>query len=57
VVREQIAKKKTQYILTMIDSDMPRDAAGERIEFPEEEVVLRLHDEGAAGRLFKMAEF
>lgn len=57
VVREQVATEKTQYILSVIDSDIPRDAAGDRIEFPEDETVLRLHDEGAEGRLFKMAEF
>jgi hypothetical protein len=39
------------------DSDIPRDAAGRRIEFPEDEVVLGLHDEGEEGRLFKMPEF
>jgi uncharacterized protein YydD (DUF2326 family) len=41
----------------MIDSDMPRNAKGERLEFPADEIVLSLHDDGAAGRLFKMAEF
>jgi uncharacterized protein YydD (DUF2326 family) len=54
VVREQ-SNQKNQYIL--IDSDIPRDARGQRIEFAEDEIVLRLHDEGAEGRLFKMQEF
>jgi uncharacterized protein YydD (DUF2326 family) len=57
VIREQIASKKTQYILTLIDSDMPRDSEGNKISFGDDEIVLRLHDEGNAGRLFKMAEF
>jgi uncharacterized protein YydD (DUF2326 family) len=57
LVREHIASKKTQYILTLIDSDIPRDQKGDRIEFPADEVVLRLTDEGKNGRLFKMAEF
>jgi uncharacterized protein YydD (DUF2326 family) len=57
VVREHIASKKTQYILTLIDSDIPRDEKGKRIEFPPEEIILRLSDEGQNGRLFKMAEF
>jgi uncharacterized protein YydD (DUF2326 family) len=57
VIREQIAGNKTQYILTLIDSDMPRDAEGRKIAFAEDEIVLRLHDEGNEGRLFKMAEF
>jgi uncharacterized protein YydD (DUF2326 family) len=57
VVREQTSTKRLQYIFSMIDSDMPRDAQGERLEFPPDEIVLRLHDDGAEGRLFKMAEF
>ena len=57
VIREQIASKKMQYILTLIDSDMPRDPDGDKINFSEDEIVLRLHDEGNEGRLFKMAEF
>lgn len=57
IIREQIASKKTQYILTLIDSDMPRDAAGKKLTFANDEIVLRLHDDGNDGRLFKMAEF
>ncbi len=57
IVREQIAQGKTQYIMTLIDADMPRNAAGKRRPFPEDEIVLRLHDEGDDGRLFKMPEF
>ncbi|MER9731315.1 DUF2326 domain-containing protein [Mesorhizobium sp. M0217] len=57
IVREQIASGKTQYILTLIEADMPRDAKGKRIAFGEDEVILRLHDEGDDGRLFRMTEF
>jgi uncharacterized protein YydD (DUF2326 family) len=57
LVREQTAGKRLQYIFSMIDSDMPRDAKGERLEFPADEIVLSLHDDGADGRLFKMPEF
>jgi uncharacterized protein YydD (DUF2326 family) len=57
VVREQIVSSNSQYILTLIDSDVPRDAAGKRIPFEDNEIVLRLHDGGAEGRLFRMAEF
>ena len=57
IVREQVASKKTQYILTMIDSDTPRDSEDVRVEFPPEEIILRLHDDGQSGRLFKMSEF
>lgn len=57
VVREQIAANKTQYIMTLIESDLPRNAKGKAIQFNDDEIVLRLHDEGHTGRLFKMAEF
>lgn len=57
VIREQVASKKTQYIMTLIDSDLPRDADDQRVEFRDNEIVLRLHDSGKDGRLFKMAEF
>ena len=57
IIREQVASKKTQYILTLIDSDMPRDADGNKVEFGPDEIVLRLHDDGNDGRLFKMSEF
>jgi uncharacterized protein YydD (DUF2326 family) len=57
IIKEQIANSKTQYILTLIDSDMPRNERGEKITFGEDEVVLRLHDDGNSGRLFRMAEF
>ncbi|MDC5806383.1 DUF2326 domain-containing protein [Vibrio europaeus] len=39
----------SQYILTVIDSDLP-----EEIEFTEDEIALRLHDDGDEGLLFKM---
>jgi uncharacterized protein YydD (DUF2326 family) len=57
VIRDQVSNMKTQYILTLIDSDMPRDPESKKIEFSEEEIVLRLHDDGNEGRLFKMSEF
>lgn len=57
VVREQTLTNRMQYIFSMIDSDMPRNPQGERLEFPPDEIVLRLNDDGADGRLFKMAEF
>jgi len=57
LVREQVASGRTQYIMTMIDSDIPRDAKDERVAFATNEIVLQLHDDGMDGRLFKMAEF
>jgi uncharacterized protein YydD (DUF2326 family) len=38
-----------QYILTLIDSDLP-----ENVNFTDEEVILTLHDDGEQGLLFKM---
>lgn len=57
VLREQTATGKLQYILTAIASDLPRNADDEVVNFDNDEVVLRLHDEGIQGRLFKMGEF
>jgi uncharacterized protein YydD (DUF2326 family) len=41
-----------QQIITAIDSDLP--SLGEEL-FQDEEIILRLNDEGDAGRLFKMS--
>ncbi len=44
-----------QHIVTLIDSDLPRQVTSyEQPLFDDSEVVLLLHDEGEAGRLFKM---
>jgi uncharacterized protein YydD (DUF2326 family) len=57
LIREQIADNRIQYILTVIEADLPRGTDGNLINFDESEVVLRLHDEGTGGRLFRMGEF
>lgn len=57
LVREQTASCKLEYIMTTINSDLPRTAGGKLVKFPDEEIVLRLHDDGPSGRLFKMGEF
>ena len=57
LVREQTASKKIQYIMTVIASDLPRTELGKVLTFIDDEVVLRLHDDGPKGRLFKMGEF
>ncbi len=44
-----------QYILTIIDSDIPRDDMDKTIVFSDEEVILRLHDRDDSGRLFEMS--
>lgn len=57
VVREQIANNKTQYIMSLIQADLPRTSGGKPIKFADSEIVVRLTDEGDRGRLFKMPEF
>jgi uncharacterized protein YydD (DUF2326 family) len=57
LLREIAAKYKIQYILSAIDSDLPRDEKDNRIEFPSKEIVLELSDQGTRGRLFRMDEF
>lgn len=57
LVREQVAGKKLQYIMTVIASDLPRNSAKKVVSFPSDEIVLRLHDDGPEGRLFRMGEF
>lgn len=58
LVREVIRGGKLQYILSVIDTDLPRDIeTGEQMSFKPEEIVLTLSDQGDAGRLFKMPPF
>lgn len=58
VIRKYCADYRIQYILTAIDSDLPRDTAtGQKIAFPTEEIALELNDSGDTGRLFKMPKF
>ncbi|MCX2929449.1 DUF2326 domain-containing protein [Mycobacterium sp. CVI_P3] len=52
VIREY-ADAGIQQIITLIDSDTPPPETGGPA-FEEGEIVLTLHDEGEAGRLFKM---
>lgn len=46
-----------QQILTVIDSDLPLDTDGNQFRFQDDEIVLRLHDDGENGRLFRMANW
>ena len=54
VVEDVIQNGKIQYILSVIDSDVPRDNKSKRIDFSDDEIVLRLSDAGDEGRLFKL---
>lgn len=42
-----------QSVVTLIDSDMPRDSSGEPMIL-DREIILKLHDRGQDGRLFRM---
>jgi uncharacterized protein YydD (DUF2326 family) len=57
VLRETASKFHVQYILSVIDGDLPRDENDQKIPFSADEIVLELHDGGVQGRLFKMKEF
>lgn len=52
-IREICDKYQLQYILTVIDSDLPLDKKNKVEEFPDDEVVLKLHGSDDSGRLFK----
>ena len=55
VVREICRENGIQYILTLIDTDMPRDGIDRVVPFADDEIILRLHDRDDTGRLFEMA--
>jgi len=57
VLRETSAQYGIQCIISVIDADLPRDEADNRMPFPPEEIILQLHDGGPSGRLFRMREF
>lgn len=57
VVNELCATKGIQYIMTLIDADIPRDADDQRIPFKDNEIVRRLSDASDDGRLFRMEKF
>jgi uncharacterized protein YydD (DUF2326 family) len=57
IIRETCTDFGIQYILTLIDPDLPRDEQDQRIEFDESEIVRELHDDGEDGRLFRMLAF
>lgn len=56
VVRETCDEHGIQYIFSCLSEDMPEEAAQELCP-SDDEIVLKLHDGGDAGRLFKMKPF
>jgi uncharacterized protein YydD (DUF2326 family) len=58
LIRETIAGGRVQYILSVIDADLPRKIEDEeQIHFGRAEIILALNDQGDDGRLFKMPPF
>ena len=55
--RDVSQKLGLQVIITVLDSDVPRDSSDHRMEFSDDEMIRELHDRGNDGRLFKMAAF
>jgi len=46
-----------QFIISVLDSDIPISETGERSYFLPNEIIRELHDEGNSGRLFRMPAF
>ena len=56
-IRSACEEYNLQYVLTVIDSDLPRDEEDSKLLFSQDEVVRELHDGGDDGRLFRMGTF
>lgn len=46
-----------QYILTVIDTDLPRNTGDDKVLFSHAEIIRELDDSGERGRLFRMSQF
>ncbi|MCB2178938.1 DUF2326 domain-containing protein [bacterium] len=57
VIRKYIYAYNLQYILTVIDSDLPRNERDQKLFFNQDEIIRELHDQGDDGRLFRMKAF
>jgi uncharacterized protein YydD (DUF2326 family) len=57
LIRDVTQAYALQHIMTVIDADLPRDDRDEKLLFSPTEVVRELHDQGDAGRLFRMQAF
>jgi len=52
-IRNICSKYQLQYIMTVIDSDLPIDHSGKIVNFKDSEICLKLHDRDDNGKLFK----
>lgn len=57
VIRKTCAEHGIQYIFSCLSEDIPTSEDAEKLSPADAEVVLKLHDGGDAGRLFKMKPF
>ena len=57
VIRDLTERLGIQYILTVIDADIPRDANDDVVPFREGEIVRELFEGSDQGRLFRMPKF
>jgi uncharacterized protein YydD (DUF2326 family) len=57
LLKEFAAETSVQYIFSVIQSEMPIQENGHRLEFTGHEVVRELSDVGTKGRLFQMSPF
>jgi uncharacterized protein YydD (DUF2326 family) len=57
VIRETCAEHGIQYIFSCLSEDLPTIDEGKELCPADDEIVLKLHDGGEAGRLFKMKSF
>lgn len=52
LIKQICNENNIQYILSLIDSDIPTDSQGEKYQFSDNEIRLRLHDKDDSGKLF-----
>lgn len=57
LIKKICIKTNIQYIFTIIDSDIPQYLNSENALLNEDDIILRLHENGKEGRLFKMDTF
>lgn len=56
-MREISESNGLQFIISVLDSDIPISETGKRSYFSDNEIIRELHDKGDTGRLFRMPAF
>lgn len=56
-MREISESNGLQFIISVLDSDIPISETGKRSYFLDNEIIRELHDKGNTGRLFRMPAF